>query len=258
VRCHDSPSVTGGVPGLIVKSVHADGRGEPIVSAGTHLTTDPSPVTQRWGGWYVSGAQGTQPHMGVGLPAWLDIRYLTSHSDLVALTVLAHQTYIQNLLTLVGYRTRMALYFDRQRNQDLGRSNDYLPDATKRLIENVAEPLVRAMLFVGEASLAEPVSGTSSFSTAFAQQGPRDAEGRSLFELDLERRLMRYPCSYLIYSASFDALPVPAKAYVYRRLWDVLSADDSGDVFSHVSRLDRAAILEILRDTKPEFAAYAR
>lgn len=258
LQCHDSPSVTGGVPGLIVKSVHADGRGEPIASAKAHLTTDQSPVTQRWGGWYVSGAHGAQPHMGVGLPAWFDTPYLASHSDLVALTVLAHQTHIQNLLTLVGYRTRMALFFDRQRNQDLGQSSDYLPDATRRLIENVAEPLVRAMLFVGEAVLGEPLPVTTGFSSAFARQRPRDAQGRSLFELDLKRRLMRHPCSYLIYSASFDALPAPAKAYIYRRLLEVLRGDDVGKVFAHLSRLDRAAILEILRDTKPEFAAYAR
>ena len=52
--------------------------------------------------------------------------------------------------------------------------------------------------------------------------GPRDRQGRSLYELDLQRRLLKYPCSYLIYSPAFDALPPLAKAPIYRRLWQVL------------------------------------
>ena len=53
---------------------------------------------------------------------------------------------------------------------------------------------------------------------------------------------MRYPCSYMIYSAAFDGLPGAAKAAVYRRLTSVLSATPAG----------RDAI-QILRDTKPGF-----
>ena len=37
-------------------------------------------------------------------------------------------------------------------------------------------------------------------------RGPRDRRGRSLYQLDLDRRLLKYPCSYLIYSPAFDAL----------------------------------------------------
>jgi len=264
LRCHDSASATAGVPGLIMKSVSTDGEGEPIASAGADVMSDRTPMHKRWGGWYVTGTHGAQPHMGnaIGVrpPGGTPFDagpYLSSHSDLVALTVLAHQSHVQNLLTRVGYRTRMALYFDRQRNAELGRSRDDVPEPTRRLIERVAEPLVRALVFVDEAPLVEPVAGTSGFSDAFAQQGPRDHRGRSLFELDLTRRLLRYPCSYLIYSAAFDALPAPAREYVYGRLWEVLSGKDASQTFAHLSHADRADILEILLDTKPEFAAYA-
>src|SRR5262249_15058140 len=87
-------------------------------------------------------------------------------------------------------------------------------------------------------------------------QGPRDRKHRSLRELDLKRRLMRYPCSYLIYSEAFDALPDPAKAYIYRRLGEVLSGRDHSQEFTHLSRADRRAIQEILLDTKPAFAVW--
>lgn len=66
---------------------------------------------------------------------------------------------------------------------------------------------------------------------------------------------MRYPCSYLIYSPVFEALPAAAKAAIYTRLSDVLTGRDRSARYRHLSAIDRRAILEILRDTKKDFAA---
>ena len=41
----------------------------------------------------------------------------------------------------------------------------------------------------------------------------------ALREFDLKQRLFKYPCSYLIYTESFDALPPSVKERIYRRLW---------------------------------------
>ena len=90
----------------------------------------------------------------------------------------------------------------------------------------------------------------------FARRGPRDARGRSLRDFDLERRLFKYPCSYLVYSPSFDALPGPVKDYVLRRLHDVLTGRDQSKDFAHLSAADRLAVLEVLRDTKPGLPGY--
>jgi hypothetical protein len=125
-------------------------------------------------------------------------------------------------------------------------------------IARVTEPLVEALLMVNEATLTGPLTGTSDFADSFAAAGPFDARGRSLRQLDLSRRLLQYPCSYLIYSDSFDSLPVPAKAHVYRRLGEVLRGEDRSPRFDHLSAEDRGAILEILTDTKPDFAARGR
>jgi hypothetical protein len=87
--------------------------------------------------------------------------------------------------------------------------------------------------------------------------GPRDAKGRSLHELDLTRRLMTYPCSYLIYSAAFDALPPAAKDPIYHRMWQILSGEESGERYrSALPLADRQAIVEILRETKRDLPAY--
>ena len=68
---------------------------------------------------------------------------------------------------------------------------------------------------------------------------------------------MRYPCSYLIYSAAFDGLPPIAKDAIYARMWQVLSGEEKGERYRMALPLaDRRAIVEILRDTRsglPDF-----
>ena len=89
------------------------------------------------------------------------------------------------------------------------------------------------LLFADEAPLEGPIVGTSRFSgKVFAARGPRDPKGRSLRQFDLKRRTFKYPCSYLIYSDAFDALPGPAKGYVYRRLREVLTGRDQSPAFA--------------------------
>src|SRR5260221_13845498 len=108
------------------------------------------------------------------------------------------------------------------------------------------------MLLVDEAPLPERIEGSSGFAERFSAVGPRDANGRSLRELQLDARLMRYPLSYMIYSPAFDALPGDVKDAAFRRLREVLSGRDRDPKFAHLTPAVRQAIVEILRDTKPD------
>ena len=110
--------------------------------------------------------------------------------------------------------------------------------------------VVDYLLFVDEAPFPSAVTGSSTFAQEFSSKGPRDGKGRSLRDLDLTRRLFRYPCSYMIYTETFDALPPAAKASVYQRLWDVLSGKETDKLYAGLSLADRRAIVEILRETK--------
>jgi hypothetical protein len=140
-------------------------------------------------------------------------------------------------------------------NKALGRPDDHQSDSTGRRIAAAAEKLVRYMLFVDEFPLTSSVEGVSGFAAEFSARGPRDSQGRSLRELDLNRRLLKYPCSYLIYSDAFDSLPPAVRQEVYRRLLEVLTGKEQGSDFEHLSHTDRTAILEILSQTKPGFPA---
>jgi hypothetical protein len=109
------------------------------------------------------------------------------------------------------------------------------------------------MLFADEYKLESPISGSNKFSQQFSKMGKRDSQGRSLRDFDLQTRLFRYPCSFLVYSTSFDELPPRMLDYVEERLIEILAADDVDPDFSHLTAEDRQAILGILVDTKPRF-----
>jgi hypothetical protein len=111
---------------------------------------------------------------------------------------------------------------------------------------------VEYLLFAGEAALTDKVRGSSQFSTEFPAQGKRDSKGRSLRDFDLNTRLFRYPCSYLVYSDAIEKMPLDAKQCVQRRLWEILSGKDTSKTFAHLSSSDRVALGEILRETNPE------
>jgi hypothetical protein len=275
LSCHAS-TMTRSIPGHVMRSVFAGPDGNPFFQAGTFQTTDESPLKERWGGWYVTGTVGSQQHMGnrmfrnaeeaeapnlaptsnlTTLKGRLDTSdFLSPHSDVVALMVMEHQTSVQNLIARATYEARRGLQYQTALNRGLGRPEDELLDSTKGRIRSVGEPLVRALLFAKEAPLTAPVKGTSTFAADFQRRGPRDSQGRSLRDLDLTRRLFRYPCSYLVYSPEFDAMPPLAKQYVYRRLREVLTGKDTSPDFATLTPTDRQTILAILTETRPDFA----
>jgi len=182
--------------------------------------------------------------------------YLTPHSDIVALMVLEHQTEMHNLITHASYTARTVLYQTANMNEILERPQDYLSESARRRIDRAVEELLSYMLFASEIELDDPICGTSSFASEFAERGPFDAQGRSLRQFDLQRRLFKYPCSYLIYSDAWDALPEEILDRVYLRLWEVLTAKDTSEAFHNLSGSDRQAILEIVRDTKENLPEY--
>ena len=323
LRCHDSYSLTGGgVPRFILGSGYIGTDGNLVSHEGWILTSEQTPLRNRWGGWYVTGRHGDQIHLGnlivrdvatlqnldslrVGnitdLDGFLDTSpYPARYSDIVALLVIEHQVALQNLITRVNYDTRTAL--EAAGSQGVaggepplsgtttaaeggeatdaaveppaegsarsgssaaaggnaeapgGVGSSEAPDS-EGIVARIAEPLVRALLFADAVELAGPIEGISGFSEQFEARGLSDSAGRSLRELDLARRVFRYPLSYLIHSEAFDALPDATRTYVYRRIDEILAGEDPNGDFTHLSQADRTAVREILTETRDGFAA---
>lgn len=275
LTCHAS-SRTQGVPGHLVRSVFTDASGQPHFGSGTFTTDDSSPFHERWGGWYVTGTHGSMRHMGnivseirdrpedidrerganvTDLSPLLDLEpYLQTTSDIVALMVLEHQARLHNLLTLASFEARSALHYNGIMNAALDRPEDHLSESTERRIAAVSEKLLRGLLFADEFRLTSAVEGTSAFAEEFMSRGPRDSRGRSLRDLDLRTRLFKYPCSYLILSPSFSALPGEVRDHVTRRLRSILDGTDEAS-FPHLTAADRRNIRDILDDLRPELLA---
>ena len=275
LQCHGATQ-SDGVPGFLVRSLFVAPSGLPILSEGSHRVDHTTPIKDRWGGWYVTGAQGSQTHLGnlvvrdrTAPRPWgngpnrnvsdLSDRlstdnYLAPGSDIVALMVFEHQTHVHNLLTKANYAAHQAMYYQTDMNRALGQPVDTPLDSTTRRIESAGDKLVEGLLFADEAIITETIAASSEFAEEFSNRGPHDSRARSLRDFDLKTRLFRYPCSYLVYSPSFDALHPVMKAYVSRRIREILAGgEDAG--FSHLSVADRNAIAGILRETKPSLWA---
>ena len=126
------------------------------------------------------------------------------------------------------------------------------------VVRNASRELADYMLFADEKPLPSKVAGTSGFAEKFSSEGPKDSQGRSLRQFDLQQRLMKYPCSYMIYSSAFDALPDDLKDATYARVWRILSGEERGKRYAALTLEDRRAIVEILRDTKRRLPEYFR
>lgn len=260
LECHAS-SKTLDVPGLMVRSFLTKDDGEVDVLSGL-LVNHRTPLADRWGGYYVTGTHGRQTHRGnlfgpeaiarherdpsfnanvTDLRTFLDVaRYPEPGSDLVALMTLEHQAHAQNLLAKLNHDAVAAL----------GTGESLRPAYP------AAAAALRYLLFVDEAKLSSPVGGTSDFARQFERQGPKDTQGRSLRQFDLRTRLFKFPCSYMIYSPAFEALPAPARKHLYRRLWDILDGQDRSSEFTRLSPEARREIREILLGTKTDLPAY--
>lgn len=270
LQCHQG-AMTQGVPGHVMRSLYVRADGRPDLSMGSQLTTDSSPIENRWGGWYVTGTHGKLRHQGNVIAkggegqARLDLEaganltdlrrridtspYLTPSSDIVALMVAEHQGHLQNLITKAGYLVRDGLRDEALLNAALKETGRR--ESTAHRIAAACEPLVEALLFSDEAPLSDKITGTTPFAREFALRGPLDGNGRSLRDLDLKTRLCRYPLSWTIYTPQFDALPDEARRYIAQRLSAILSGQDTSKPFAQLSLTDRQAILEIVRATKP-------
>lgn len=259
LRCHDTYGLGGGgVPRFLIGSGYTGTDGELVSHEAWILTTQATPLRNRWGGWYVTGRHGNAVHLGnivierpedlqdldslrVGniddLGELIDTSgYLRPTSDIVALLVLEHQIEVQNLLSRLRFESARAA---RE------------PDA----LDTHVDALVRAMLMIDAIELSAPIAGSSGFAEHFESLGPFDSRGRSLRQLDLESRLFRHPLSYLIYSDGFAALGPEVSNVVFDHLRSILEATPEQDGFTGLSVSDRASIAAILTETLPAFAA---
>jgi hypothetical protein len=280
--CHDTQGTSGsGVPMLMALSAVYDTAGVPLQTfSGTGNVGDQTPLSDRWGGWYVTGRHGLQAHLGnlqvedrdalaslddqriwnletLKGSAYLDpSAYPRDTSDIVALMVLEHQLTVENQITYVRFKAPAVLGRLGMEDARAAATWDALPAPAQKTLAPMLDKLVKPLVFIDAAGFASRLSGSPAFVEAFQTRGPTDSAGRSLRDLDLNQRLFRYPLSYLIYGDNFSTLPAYARDYVYRRLAAYLDGEKIYNGNSLYSLQERRAALAILAATQPEFLPY--
>ncbi len=257
LECHASAR-TMGVPGHLVRSFETDESGVIDLATGISQINHRTPLSDRWGGWYVTGKHGAQVHRGnlmgkeafeqqikepnhlgnlTDLARFFDAsRYARGSSDIVALMLFEHQAHMHNFLARLAYEATIA-------QEQYGHLN---------YLKTKISSFLKYLLFCEEAPLTARIEGAIGFAHEFSSRGPKDRHGRSLRDLDLHSRLFKYPCSYLIYSESFEKLPPNLKTQIYKRLHEVLSGEDSSPDYARLHKESKQAVLEILSDTKKD------
>jgi hypothetical protein len=262
MNCHANDA-TGGVPGVVVKSVIPGPTGGSLNSFRIDQTGHTIPLDQRFGGWYVTGAGNFTNHWGniVGRfsPQGLQKNHLTpgrqfdfnrypvATSDLLPQLVNEHQIGFLNRVIEAGYRTRTILH--RSPGGALTREQTDELEAQARL-------LTRYILFADEAPLpAGGVAGDPAFKADFLRDRRVAGGTASLKDFELQTRIFKYRCSYLIYGNLFQNLPAEIKTRVYRHLAKAIDENASDADFKYLPALEKRAIHSILKATLKDFPA---
>ena len=263
LRCHDSYSLTGGgTPRFMMSSNYTGVAGQLVSHEGSIMTTSRTPIRSRWGGWYVTGFHGEQRHLGnVLVQTAEDVsdenlastgnqesvaqltnvdRYITPYSDIVALMVIEHQVEVQNQIARANFLAKTLLA-----------DGQLAVEEKQQALSGLSDDLLRSLFMVGQPDLIDPIEGSSGFSEVFMIAGPKDQQGRSLRDLDLQTRLFKYPLSYQIYSEAFAALPEQLLSIVIPGIDAILAGQNPRQNYGHLSELDRQAISEIVQATNP-------
>jgi hypothetical protein len=262
LSCH-ATARTEHVPGVMLRSVYPDKEGHAILSLGSGVITHETPVPERWGGYYVTGSISL-PHLGNRTythardeePAIHRLKHLKDKinvskypratSDVVSLMVLEHQCHAHNLLTAASMNYRRARYLA----ESLNPGEDPDAGSAGRVAEHAAAEIVSWFLFKGEADLGEDgVEGEEEFQDQLQARVPKALDGKSLADFELNTRLFKHRCSYMIYSNAYRDLPEAVKTRVVKGLRSVLESSTAADDYPEMKLSERRRTAGILRET---------
>jgi hypothetical protein len=260
MNCHAGAD-SRNVPGLVIKSVIPGPGGGSLTAYRIEKSGHDIPLSDRFGGWYLTGAGAFTNHWGnltgrlspQGLTTYPILpgkrfdweRYPVQTSDLLAQLLHEHQAGFVNRVVEATYRTREWLHSDHGK---------LTPEHAAGL-EAEAKRLTRYILFADEAPLPKDgVEGDSKFKSDFQRTRKAANNGASLRDLDLGTRLFKNRCSYMIYTLAFQGLPKPLKEAVYRTMHHALDSPTPAKEFAYLGQAEKNAINQILRETVPDWS----
>lgn len=255
MNCHAGAD-TGHVPGLVVKSVIPGPTGGSLTAYRLAQTGHGIPFAERFGGWHVTGEHAITNHLGnltgelaagkltrIPNPPGQRFRfekYPAATSDILPQLLHEHQAGFVNRVVEAGYRARTALHI----------GSGQLTAAQAAELDEQARIIARYLLFVDEVPLPPGgVGGDETYKQDFRRNRRATAGGLSLKDFELQTRLFKHRCSYMIYSPVFTGLPPEMKQRVYAKLGQALSLTDTNPDFAHLQLAEKRTIRDILKAT---------
>lgn len=252
MRCHATKQ-TGGVPGLLLSSVIPAETGGSLDNLNPGSPGHQLPYTKRFGGWFLtnqpnyinnwSNSVGIMDQKGqikqkkIQLPKKNILKYhLSNKSEMVTHLVMEHQIGFTNLCISIQYSLR----------------ESKLPKnkSTKHQVEDYfIEQLLRYSLFVDEPNLPLTLEReTSTFVTYFEKSYPKKNPFNLFRKIDLDTRLFKTRCSYMLGSSVFKALPDDFKNTFMISLMKIVSQKNTELSFLgfHLEEDERERILNVL------------
>jgi hypothetical protein len=254
LTCHATAQMDE-IPQLVIESVvpGRTGGGEMAFRRGIHGHA--VPLEDRFGGWVVTGAPESLKHHGNILVDWKEgkaverpvkpgdlyapARYLLPTSDVLPQLLHEHQVGFVNRAVAATYRTRVLLH-----------ANGDKADAISTDLDKLSRDLVRYILFADEVPLPTGgVAGSKEFKADFLAKRTPAANGHALRDLDLETRLLKFRCSYMVESPAFAGLPTPLRRRVDKELVRALDPDTEAKDYAYLPAAEKRVIRGILAET---------
>ena len=245
------------LPKLVIDSVIVNNQGGSLETWRTAKFGHDVPLSERFGGWHLTGGHNLGTHHGNTLGELKNGRltvfenppgklfslanYPLPTSDILPQLLLDHQAGFHNLMTEAVYKIR---------ELTAPEHGPLTPDDEKELDRHAVE-IVSYLLFQKEAKLPPAgIRGDAGYMNDF-QASRRAVDGLSLKDFDLKTRLFRHRCSYMIYTKEWAELPALVKDKCWNYLKRLLSAETQGYAV-WIPATERAAIRRILAATLPE------
>ena len=243
------------LPKLIMDSVIVNREGGSLETWRTAKFGHEVPLSQRFGGWHLTGGHHLTNHHGNTLgelsggkltvmanpPGKLfdPANYPLPTSDILPQLLHDHQAGFHNLLTEAAYRQR----------ELLAAGKGTLKAADEKELDGLAGDIADYILFKTEAKLPPAgITGDPDYITGFLANRRTTTGGHSLKDLDLQTRLFRYRCSYMLYSQHWTELDPGIKARCWSRLKTLLHDRDPGHAV-WLPANERADIRRVLAST---------
>ena len=245
LTCHQPPEL-GGAVGLVIESVVPTIHGGGMRAYRREQTGHGIPLGERFGGWLLTDApdfphqgnrivdlSGESPRDRILKPGELYpwSQYPVATSELLPQLLQEHQAGAINRCAVAAQR----LAATRER---------------ARVLAEEARTLARYFLFADEAPLPPGVQASAEYGAAFAANR-RAVGGAALKDLDLQTRLLKYRCSYMIYTPAFTGLPEDLRVATLGEIARALRT--SAPEYAYLPATEKGTLRAILTATVPGF-----